>query len=121
MSRSPNAPPNTRSAGARVERRALWYYRLRGYRILAKNAWAGGYELDLIARRGRRLVICEVKGKGEEAFGDPFEMVSEDKQRRLRRAAEAWLAAHPSAADLELRFDVVGERGGTLERIADAF
>ncbi len=112
---------STRSAGARVERRALWHYRLRGYRILAANEWVGGYELDLVARRGRRLVVCEVKGKADAAFGDPFEMVDEEKQRRLRRAAEAWLAAHPEASGLELRFDVIGERGGRLERIADAF
>ena len=49
--------------GTEEERRAARHYRLRGYRILGTNVWAGGYELDLIARRGRRLVFCEVKGK----------------------------------------------------------
>lgn len=50
-----------------------------------------------------------------------MEMVTEEKQRRLRRAAEAWLAAHPEAAGLEARFDVVAVRGGRLERVAGAF
>ena len=45
------------------ERRAALHYRLRGYRILARNARAGGNELDLVARRGRTLVFCEVKEK----------------------------------------------------------
>src|SRR5262249_26925013 len=42
------------SSGRRAERRASWWYRLRGYRVLAANAWVGGYELDLVVRRGRR-------------------------------------------------------------------
>jgi len=99
------------------ELRAARYYRLRGYRILGTNVWAGGYELDLIARRGRRLVFCEVKGKSGVGFGDPLEMVGEEKLRRMHRAAEAWLARHPSAADLDCRFEVIAARPGQLERV----
>jgi putative endonuclease len=111
---------STRAAGARIERRALLYYLLRGYRILGTNVWAGGNELDLIVRRGRQLVFCEVKSKGGAQFGDPLEMVGPEKQRRLRRAADAWLAAHPELAGLAVRFDVVAERRGRLERVTDA-
>jgi putative endonuclease len=107
--------------GLRAERRAVWWYRLRGYRILATNAWAGGHELDVVVRRGRRLVFCEVKEKLGEEFGDPLDMVDDEKQRRLHRAADAWLARHPQAAELSVSFDVVAVRGGRLERIAEAF
>ena len=109
---------STSSAGAQIERRAARHYRLRGYRILGQNVWAGGFELDLIARRGRRVVFCEVKGKSGDGYGDPLEMVDEEKLRRLYRAAEAWLARHPAAAGLEYRFEVVAVRPGQLERIA---
>jgi putative endonuclease len=111
----------TRGVGARVERRARLHYLLRGYRVLAANAWAGGNELDLIVRRGRRLVFCEVKAKGGERFGDPLEMVTPEKQRRLRRAAEAWLARHPELGDLRVSFDVVADRAGKLERVQAEF
>ncbi|MDQ5820225.1 MAG: YraN family protein, partial [Actinomycetota bacterium] len=90
-------------------------------RILATNAWAGGYELDVVARRGRRLAFCEVKDKASSRFGDPFEMIDEEKQRRIRQAAETWLAARPELAGLEVRFDAVAVRRGGLERLADAF
>ena len=113
--------PNSRARGAEAERRARRFYRLRGYRVLDANAWAGGNEIDLVLRRGRTLVFCEVKEKSLDEFGDPAEMVGPEKQRRLRRAAEAWLAAHPDLADLDVAFDVVTERGGRLERIAHAF
>ena len=107
--------------GKRAEQRAVRWYRVRGYRILATNAWVAGYELDIIVRRGRRLIFCEVKEKLGERFGDPLEMVDDEKQRRLRVAADAWLARHPEAAGLAVSFDVIAFRGGQLERVAEAF
>ncbi len=98
------------------ERRAARHYRLRGYRILGTNVWAGGYELDLIVRRGRRLVFCEVKGKAGAGFGDPLEMVDDEKARRLGLAAEAWLARNPDCLDLTCGFEVIAVRAGALER-----
>lgn len=105
----------------RAERRAAWHYRLRGYRILATNAWAAGNEIDVVARRGRSLVFCEVKEKTGPRFGDPAEMVDAEKQRRVRRAAEAWLAQHPEHDGLQIRLDVVAIDPDGLTRIADAF
>lgn len=99
------------------ERRARRHYRLRGWRVLAQNAWAGGYELDLVLRRGRTLVFCEVKEKRGPRFGDPVEMVDAEKLRRVRRAARAWLAARPELAGLDVRFEVVALRAGRLSRL----
>jgi putative endonuclease len=120
-SRPQRSSESTRRRGARTERRAAWLYRLLGYRILAANAWIGGYELDLVARRGRRLVFVEVKGKAGPRWGDPLEMVDGEKQRRLRRAAEAYVAASPALHDLQMSFEVVAERDGKLQRVRDAF
>jgi putative endonuclease len=103
------------------ELRARRYYRLRAYRILGENVWIGGYELDLVARRGSTVVFCEVKGKSGGGYGDPLEMVTAEKVRRLRRAASSWLASHPEHAHCTVRFDVVAERAGKLERVAAAF
>lgn len=104
-----------------AERRAAWWYRLRGYRILGANVWVGGYELDVIARRGRTLVFCEVKSKSGPRFGDPLEMVTAEKIRRIRRAASVWLAQNKEHGYCRVHFDVVVERAGKLERIAQAF
>jgi putative endonuclease len=104
-----------------AERRAAWWYRLRGYRVLATNVWLAGSELDVVARRGARLVFCEVKSKAGEGYGDPAEMVTPNKVRRVRRAAETWLAAHPECGECEARFDVVVVRGRALECIRQAF
>jgi putative endonuclease len=85
--------------------------------VLAANVWAGGYELDLVLRRGRRLVFCEVKAKGGARYGEPLEMVGPEKLRRLLRAAETWLAAHPECAGLEVRVEAVGVREGRFQRV----
>jgi putative endonuclease len=103
-----------------AESRARRHYRLRGYRILDTNAWCGGYELDLVVRRGSWLVFCEVKSKSGLRWGDPLEMVTPEKERRLRRAAEVWLAAHPEHRRCRIRFDVIAERAGRLERVPHA-
>lgn len=97
------------------------WYRLRGWQVLGENVWAAGNELDLIVRRGRTLRFVEVKEKKSARFGDPLEMITPEKQRRLRRAAEAWLDVRPELAQLAIGFDVIAVRDGRLQRVPQAF
>ncbi len=71
-------------------------------------------EIDLIARRGRLVAFVEVKQRPSDA--EAAEAVTPTGRQRIARAAEAWLAAHPAAADLDLRFDVVVCVPGRLPR-----
>jgi putative endonuclease len=118
-SSSSRTRPSTFAQGRAAERRVAWHYRLRGYRILARNVRAGGVELDLIVRRGRRLVFCEVKLKEGPRYGDPLEAVDEWKRARLRRGAEAWLLANPSFAGLAVIFEFAAVRPTGIERVSD--
>ena len=104
------------TAGPESERRVRRYYRLRGYRVLAANARVGGYELDLVVRRGRTVVICEVKARSGPGYGDPLEAVDAEKARRVRRAAEAWLAFRPELASLNVRLEAVAVSGRRIQR-----
>ena len=104
--------------GRDAERRVRRHFRLRGYRVLAANEWAGGNELDLVVRRGRRLVVCEVKSKTGAGYGDPLEAAGPAKARRVQRAAEAWLATRPDLAELELGFEVAAVRGASVTRVS---
>lgn len=101
----------------RGERLAARHFRLRGYRILGTNVRAGGYEVDLIARRGRRLVFVEVKERASQSHGGGVGAVDREKRRRVRRAAAAWLQAHPESASLEIRFEVAAVTDGRVERL----
>ena len=119
LKRSPPRPRNPPRNDA--ERRAACWYRLHGYRVLDTNVWLGGGELDIVARRGRCIVFCEVKSKTGDAFGDPLEAMGEIKVRRVRRAAQAWLARHEEAQGLAVRFDLIADRAGWIEHVPDAF
>jgi putative endonuclease len=111
---------STSARGRAAERRVAWYFRRRGYRILARNVRAGGVELDLIVRRGPRLVFCEVKLKEGPRFGDPLEAVDFRKRERLRRGAEAWLLANQQHGELNVTFEVAAVRPRGIERVTDA-
>lgn len=64
-------------------------------------------EIDIVARDGTTLVVCEVKTRTTEAFGSPLAAVTPSKVRRLRRLAAAWLQAHDERAT-QVRLDVIG-------------
>ena len=100
------------------ERVALRHYRLRGYRLVDANVRVGRYELDLVLRRGNRLLVVEVKEKGGSAFGHPLEMIDEEKVRRVH-TARSWYgcASHPQFADLEIGFEAAGVQGRRVERV----
>ncbi len=43
-------------------------------------------------------------------------MVTEEKARRVRRAAETWLATHPDLAGLDVTVEAIAVRGPRVER-----
>ena len=86
---------------------AVDYLRGQGLTILARNWRCASGELDIIARDGGALVICEVKTRRSRAYGDPVEAVSPRKLRRLRELALRWLDEQQIHVP-EIRFDVIG-------------
>jgi putative endonuclease len=105
------------------ERRAAWFYRLRGYVIVARNVRSRGGEIDLIVRRGRTLVFVEVKTRQSLTAGAGYDAVDARKQLQLVRLASQWLARHPHPG--EIRYDVLSlfwnGRRFVVTHIADAF
>ncbi len=77
-------------------------------------------EIDLLCRRGRILVVCEVKARRTDRLGAPLEAVTRGKQHRLRRLAAAYLQASPDGYD-EIRFDVASILGSALTVVEGAF
>jgi putative endonuclease len=100
--------------GRRAETLAAWVLRLAGYRILARRYRTPVGEIDLIARRGRLIAFVEVKQRPSHA--EAAEAVTPAGRRRIARAASLWLSAHPAAAALDLRFDVIICVPGRLPR-----
>jgi putative endonuclease len=87
---------------------------------VARNWRCRAGEIDLIARRGRQVVFCEVKARSSGAFGLPAEAVTPRKQAQVRRVARAWLGTG-GGAGADLRFDVAAVLDGHLDLLEGAF
>ncbi len=74
--------------------------------MLARNARAGGVELDLVVEREGVVVFVEVKTRSGRRHGLPEEAVDARKRARLVRGAAAWLAENRPRRSA-VRFDVV--------------
>ncbi len=91
--------------GRHAELICAWHLRMRGWRILARRYRSPVGEIDIVARRGRLIAFVEVKARRDRARA--LESVTEHQRRRVRRAAELFVGAHPSLAALDFRFDVM--------------
>ena len=102
-----------RGLGTYGERMAVRYLTDRGFDVLEQNWRCDLGEIDIVARDGGCLVVCEVKTRRSTTFGQPIEAVDHRKLARLRRLAAAWLAERravgsPVPGVAWVRVDVVG-------------
>lgn len=77
-----------------------------GYQVLQRNWRCDLGEIDIVARDGDCLVVCEVKTRRSAVCGHPVEAVTPAKLARLRQLTARWLAdsgLHPP----QVRIDVV--------------
>ncbi|MBL4690208.1 MAG: YraN family protein [Rhodospirillales bacterium] len=91
--------------GQFAETIAVWYLRVRGYRVLARRFRCRAGEIDIVARRRRLLVFVEVKARRHLAAA--ADALRPRQAARITRAAEAFVQAHRSLAGLDQRFDVI--------------
>jgi putative endonuclease len=123
---------STRTRGRASEDLAASYLESRGLVVCARNVTLAGAELDLIARLDpdagpTTIVFVEVRSRADDHAGHPLETVGPAKQRRLQRAATAWLVQENLWERVAVRFDVVaivfgdGEKAPEITWIPEAF
>lgn len=78
-----------------------------GLIVLDRNWRCEVGEIDIVAREGDSLVICEVKTRSSRRFGSPLEAVTMAKAARLRRLAACWVSTH-DVRPQQIRIDLVG-------------
>lgn len=98
--------------GLWAERLACWLLRLKLYRIVGERVKTRAGEVDIVARKGRMLVIVEVKAR--RTLGEAAEALQPRQQMRLARAAEILLGQQ--GRDMDLRFDVIQIAPGHFPR-----
>lgn len=91
--------------GLWAELRALIYFRLSGYRQIARRFKRPVGEIDLIVRRGNQLVFVEVKAR--RSLDEAAYSIYPKQQLRIRNAARAFVAENPRYQNFDMRFDAL--------------
>jgi putative endonuclease len=91
--------------GLSAASRAAALLMAKGHRILAKRFRRPPDEIDLVAKRRNLIAFIEVKARA--SLDEAAYAVTPRQQTRIINAAQAWLAAHPDHAELELRFGAI--------------
>ena len=117
---------NTKEIGKEGEELAVEFLKKQGYRILERNFTTKFGEIDIIARHGGTVCFIEVKFRGQDRFGTPYDALDRRKQYRISKSALAYLKISKQT-DSNCRFDLVAIRQNTnepkpmIEFIPDAF
>jgi len=91
--------------GVAAEAIAADFLAQRGLTIVGRNYRCRAGEIDIIARDGGTLVFIEVRMRSSRAYGGAAESITYRKRRRLRLAAEHYLARLRS--EPPCRFDAI--------------
>lgn len=95
------------AVGQYGEELATRYLMNAGFAILERNWRCELGEIDIVAREGTALVVCEVKTRRGLNYGSPLESITYRKLATLRRLVGRWLQEHDLHPP-EVRIDVVG-------------
>jgi putative endonuclease len=95
-----------RALGDFGERLAARHLEKQGLTLLDRNWRCPEGEIDIVARDGSTLVVCEVKTRSSTRYGTPLEAITMQKARRLHRLGVCWARAH-ELGYVDLRVDVV--------------
>ena len=99
------ARSKTYQHGLLAERLAGAVLRLKGYRIISQRLKTPVGEIDLVAKRGKTLVIAEVKQR--RTMAEAAAAISVRQRERLVMAARFMLAQRPELSDHTVRFDAI--------------
>lgn len=80
-------------------------YMALGHRVLGRRFKTPVGEIDLIATKGKRVAFIEVKRRQTSSEGE--DAITLTMRRRVRRAADLWLARNPRYQGYDVGFDLV--------------
>lgn len=98
---------NKRRLGEQKEAVAAEYLEANGLKVLCRNYYYPGGEIDIIAKDKDYLVFVEVKYRKNTAYGFPAEAVTKAKQKKLLLGARQYLYRNRLSFETPCRFDVI--------------
>lgn len=112
---------NKKQLGNDGENMAVDYLISKGVKIIDRNFYAKGGEIDVIFKDEDYLVFGEVKLRINTHYGDPLDAVNYKKIRRMFQTAQYYLYINKYPEDTKVRFDAIGILDGRINWIKNAF
>ncbi|HET7672997.1 MAG TPA: YraN family protein [Candidatus Saccharimonadales bacterium] len=78
-------------SGSKAENRVTEYMQRNGFKILDTNWKTKWCEVDIIARKEKRVYFVEVKYRGSPDFGGGFDYITPKKLKKMDLAARSWV------------------------------
>lgn len=95
----------------------------KGYHILTRNYRFKKGEIDIICEFDNLLVIVEVKTRQTAIIGEPYQAVTQSKQKQIIKVTNQYI--EETNCQLEVRLDVISivlnQYGTKIEHIEAAF
>lgn len=97
---------NNKQKGNLGENIAEIYLKMKGYKILERNFYVKGGEIDIIASKDDEIAIIEVKTRKDANYGEAKEAVTYYKKKSLIFATKCYINRN-HLYDKKIRFDVI--------------
>jgi putative endonuclease len=107
--------PSRKDTGDHAEGVAARYLTARGVKILERNVYNRGGEIDLIGSDDDTLVFFEVRYRGAGSLSGAAESITPTKQKRLLKAVQFYLHRR-QLWDSQCRIDVVAIAPGEQKK-----
>jgi len=124
MNRMPPDRQRAERAGRLAELIALCYLAVTGHRMLAYRFQSPFGEIDLVVRRGKVIIFCEVKFRRRQADDG---LPSPRQRRRICRAAQDFIQQRRISPEFDFRIDLIQisrlslKKGTPLNHLRDAW
>jgi putative endonuclease len=112
-------------SGANAEQAACEFLLAKHFKLIERNIRFSFGEIDLLMLDGKELVFVEVRFRHDAKFGGGVESVTLSKQKKMAKAAQAWLIKNEKWSEHSCRFDVIGvdwhQHAFRFDWVKDAF
>lgn len=107
-------PDSATAKGAHGEHIAAQLLKQKKFKVLHQNYKTPRYEIDIIAKKKKRLYFIEVKYRSSAGFGYGHEYVTQKKLEQMAYAAKCWMAEQASSTEYQLAVVSVDGNQATL-------
>ena len=110
---------NRRNTGTAYEQIAADYLKREGIYVRERNYRISRGEVDIIGEDKEYIIFIEVKYRKTASYGQPWEAVSNNKQKKICQVARQY--CYSKGIKKQVRFDIISICGDEILWFKDAY